>query len=376
MANYVTQCFGPPPWVYNAIVELASIPMANEHLIYNATGQGEKLNNLRGEYFDIPSSLRRKWIRKAIQREVTLRLTGQKLFQHARIPEGNIKLLWFYDWNTLGDSIMDLSQRFAFPDRITLDICMPSGPAEIFAGDLRFHRIYTRIDECPRDYDFILLHDISSTSIRVKLTRYFFKPWASMINHQQGEQYARVNFASARLEQLLNRPLKPIRPRLPQSPDVHPEQNRIAVSLGGVDARRRYLSWPQLLQAIADKVKPDQMPRFALMGSGDTAHQDLNGFSPEFLSRYADVEVDQPNLSALKAAVGRCAYFIGCDSGIMHLAEALDKPGLALFGHIKPEWRLLPESRLEPRFDPETVNNMNPNDVAADFVRVYEKGSV
>lgn len=348
--------------------------MKSGRLIYNATGQGEKLNNLRGEYFEIPPQLRRKWIRKAIQREIILYLTGQKLFQRNQIPEGPIKLLWFYDWNTLGDSIMDLSQRFAFSENITLDICMPSGPAELFAGDIRFHKIYTRIEDCPQDYDFILLHDISSTSIRVKLTRYFSKPWASMINHQQGEQYARINFTSARLGQLLGRSLKPVRPMVPEPNDAMPVANRIAIALGGGDPRRSYLRWPELLQAIVDRSSATNPPHFALMGSSAPAHKDLAGFSPEFLERYADIELDQPDLLALKKAVARCTYFVGCDSGLMHLAEALNKPGIALFGHIHPEWRLLPESRLTARFDPRTVNNIDPVDVAADFARVVQEG--
>lgn len=326
------------------------------HLIYNATGQGDKLNNLRGEYFEIPQKLRHKWIRKAIQREVILYLTGQKLFQRNRIPEGKIRLLWFYDWNTLGDSIMDLSQRLAFPPNITLDICMPSGPADLFNADPHFNKIYTNIENCPVDYDFILLHDISSTSIRIKLTRYFFKPWASMINHQQGEQYSRINFASARLEQLLSCSLKPLRPNVPLPKDVAIEPNRIAVALGGGDARRRYRRWSELLETVVARLEPSRPLRFALMGSGESAHADLETFTPEFLERYVDIELDQPDLSALKAAMGRCAYFMGCDSGLMHLAEALDKPGVALFGRIKPEWRLLPSTRLIPLFSLTTVD--------------------
>ena len=58
----------------------------------------------------------------------------------------------------------------------------------------------------------------------------------------------------------------------------------------------------------------------------------------------------------------------------MHLAEALDKPGVALFGHIRPEWRLLPESRLITRFDPRTVNNMDPEGIGAEFIRLFQKG--
>ena len=351
--------------------------MSDRHLIYNATDQGATLNNLRGEYFEIPSQLRRKWIRKAIQREATLFLTGQKGFQRERIPEGPVKLLWFYDWNTLGDSIMDLSQRFSFPERITLDICMPSGPDEIFAGDARFNQIYTRIQDCPDDYDFILLHDISSTSIRIKLTRYFFKPWASMINHQQGEQYARVNFTAARLSQLLNLPLEPIRPTVPLPRDVNAEPNRICVALGGGDPRRRYTRWPEVLQLIVEKLGPEIAPRFTLIGSGEPAQEDLNGFTQSFLEKYVDVELDLQGLTALKTAVARCTYFLGCDSGLMHLAEALNKPGVALFGHIRPEWRLLPESSLAKSFDPKTVNNMHPDWIAEEFVRTcYAKAGV
>lgn len=345
--------------------------MSDRHLIYNATDQGTTLNNLRGEYFEIPSQLRRKWIRKAIQREATLFLTGQKGFQRERIPDGPVKLLWFYDWNTLGDSIMDLSQRFSFPERIRLDICMPSGPAEIFAGDTRFNQIYTRIQDCPDDYDFILLHDISSTSIRVKLTRYFFKPWASMINHQQGEQYARVNFTAARLSQLLNLPLEPIRPMVPPPRGEYAKPNRICVALGGGDPRRRYTLWPEVLQLVAEKLGPEMAPRFTLIGSGEPAQEDLNGFSQSFLENYADVALDLPSLTALKTSVAHCAYFLGCDSGIMHLAEALNKPGVALFGHIRPEWRLLPLSRLIPGFDSKTVNNIKPDWIAEELVRVF-----
>lgn len=343
--------------------------MSDRHLIYNATDQGTTLNNLRGEYFEIPSQLRRKWIRKAVQREATLFLTGQKGFQRERIPDGPVKLLWFYDWNTLGDSIMDLSQRFSFPERITLDICMPSGPAEIFAGDTRFNQIYTRIQDCPDDYDFILLHDISSTSIRIKLTRYFFKPWASMINHQQGEQYARVNFAAARIAQLLDLRLKPIRPTVPPPGGVYVEPNRICVALGGGDPRRRYNRWPEVLQLIIEKLGPKMVPRFTLIGSGKAAKEDLIGFPPCILDNYADVALGLPSLTALKTSVAHCAYFLGCDSGLMHLAEALNKPGVALFGHIRPEWRLLPESCLAKGFDLKTVNNIHPDWIAEEFVR-------
>ena len=79
-----------------------------------------------------------------------------------------------------------------------------------------------------------------------------------------------------------------------------------------------------------------------------------------------------PNLSALQAAVLQHQYFIGCDSGLMHMAEALDKPGVALFGVIKPEWRLLESSRLVPLFDPVSVNNIPQDQIVAAFMRAIQ----
>ncbi len=342
-------------------------------LIYNAIGQGDTLNNLRGEYQALPRATQKKWLRKALKREFLLYLTGQKLLQRRRLPTGPIRMLWFYDSNPLGDSIMDLSQRFALPNDVTLDAYIPNGPAALFEGDSRFHRIYTDLKAVPRDYDFLLMHSISSTSLGTKLLHFFGTPWAATMNHQQGEQYSRVHFTAARFGQLLGYALAPIRPRLPEPKGLAGAvQRNIVVALGGEDPRRRYQFWPEVLVHIASALGPDEKPRFTLMGSGTPAKEDLAGFSPAFLEAYADLAFDLPDLAALKTAIASSGYFMGCDSGLMHLAEAYDKPGVALFGNIRPEWRLLPESRLIGLFDATNVNKLAPADVAARFLAVYQ----
>ena len=330
----------------------------NDHPIYNAYGAADYLNNLRGEFDEIPQSLRNKWVRKSRQRAWLLAITGQTLLEKQRIPADVKRILWFYDWNTLGDSIMDLSQRRYLAERFEVDICMPSGPAELFIGDAAFGRVYTNIDQCPRDYDFILLHDISSRSIGIKLRRYFSKPWASMIRHQQGEQYARGALSAFRFAQLLGDPgLKPLRPTL-ASPCPHNSAHgiRIAIALGGGDPRRRYDCWPELLVQIQQQL-PEAIPlKFVLIGAGQAAQEDLDGFSTEFLAAHCEIHQDLPNLRELRDVMCSATHFIGCDSGLMHLAEALDKPGVALFGHIRPEWRLLPNSRLTALFSNRSVD--------------------
>lgn len=346
----------------------------NYHRIYNAYGAGDYLNNLRGEFEEIPAALRNKWVRKSRQRAWLLALTGQSLLERQTIPAGARKILWFYDWNTLGDSIMDLSQRQYLADRYEVDICMPSGPAELFAADRAFGNVYTDINQCPQDYDFILLHDISSRSIGIKLRRYLMKPWASMIRHQQGEQYARTALSAYRFSQLLEYPcLVPLRPTL-SSHCLHTNSAiRIAVALGGGDPRRSYNRWPDVLTLIQQALPTENSLKFVLIGSGTSAHEDLKSFSTDFLVNNCEIRLDLPNLLALSDVMCEATHFLGCDSGLMHLAEALDKPGVALFGHIRPEWRLLPNSRLIKQFDPATVNNMSPADIASCFIKLIEQ---
>lgn len=341
------------------------------HPIFNAYGAGDYLNNLRGEFHEIPRSLRSKWIRKSRLRTWLLAITGQTCLEKRRIPMGVKRILWFYDWNTLGDSIMDLSQRQYLSDYFEVDICMPSGPAELFKGDAAFAHVYTRIDQCPDDYDFILLHDISSRSIGIKLRKYFFKPWASMIRHQQGEQYARSALSALRFSQLLGQKLSPRPPSVNDDglSDIQATPGSVAVALGGGDPRRRINDWPKLLKSLVEAHEARGLPiRFTLMGSGDEAQKDLEKFDPGFLDSYCRLALNQPGLTTLKYVMAENERFIGCDSGLMHLAEALGKQGVALFGHIRPEWRLLPTSRLNAIFAPKTVNTIPTQDIVNAFM--------
>ncbi len=359
------------------------------HPIYNALAVGgrmigDHMNNLRGEYAALPSAMRRKWYRRYLIRRIVLLLTGQAMLQRKTIPSETRRMLWIYDWSTIGDAIMDLSQRFAIPANITIDVCMPYGAAALFEGDERFNHIYRDIRDCPDNYDFILLHDIGPRSIRFKLAHFFSTPWASTLNYQHGEQYARLHFSAWRFEQLLNDVIAPLhaplhlplhRPRISRRgiETVVPHTGVIAVALGSIDARRQFRRWASLLTALRDLGMTRNLPfRFMLIGSGAPAREDLAQLPTPFVEQCCDVQFDLPNLMLLKQQLARAQFFLGCDSGLMHMAEALDVPGIGLFGGIKPEWRLLPSSQIMPLYSSENVNEIAIPDIVSAFTGLLD----
>lgn len=304
-----------------------------------------------------------KQLKQILKHELLLYITGQKWRQVARIPSIPQRILWVYDWNDgIGDSIIGLSQRFKFPSEITVDLCITKGPAELFQGDTIFRRIYQRIEECPPDYDFILLQRLGSASIRCKLRHYPRQPFAVMVNRPDGEPHdAFFDFVALRMAQLFGSPTQsPTPPRI--SPAVTagiiPQAGRIAVVLGGWDGgarwkegRRRWRDLPGLLATVVQNW-PEELPgpHFALIGSGPSAQEDLASIPPDFVDRYCTIRLGLPNLAEAAREIQRSTLFLGADGGLMHIAAALGKPGVALFAEIRPEWFLLPNNPLTPLY--------------------------
>lgn len=320
-----------------------------------------------------------KKIKKTLKHELFLYATGQKQHQVNRIPPNAQRILWVYDWNDgIGDSIIGLSQRFKFPPEVIVDLCITKGPAELFRGDTIFSHIYQRIEECPPNYDFILLQRLGSASIKRKLHNYPRHPFAVMANQPDGEPNdAFFEFAACRMAQLLGSPSQsPTPPRISPTvtANVISQSGHIAVALGGRDGRRRWRDWPGLLDALVRDWPPTApQPHFVLIGNGPSARDDLAALPAGFVERHCTVRLDLPDLAEAAREIQRCALFIGADGGLMHIAAALDKPGVALFAEIRPEWRLLPSNPLTPLYTPGAMADIPPAEIAATFIAAVQR---
>lgn len=372
-----------PPSIADRIIFSVYSTLVNrfwsQHPIYDPLGVGSHMNDLKKEFLDAPLEEKIKQLKRALKRELVLYLTGQKWRQADRIPSTVKNILWVFDWPTLGDSIMDLSQRFALPASISVDLCITHdhGQADLFEGDRCFNRVFRDIKDCPKTYDFIIFDRISPANTRLKVRYFPCVPFATLMEHQNGERYARNEFSALRLAQLLGSPGQPtFPPRIsPAVTDgIVPQAGRIAVALGGRDGRRRWRDWPGLLDALVRDWPPTTPPpRFVLIGNGPSARDDLAALPAGFLERHCTVRLDLPDLAEAAREIQRCALFLGADGGLMHIAAALDKPGVALFAEIRPEWRLLPGNPLTPIYTPGAMADIPPAEIAATFISTVQR---
>lgn len=322
-------------------------------------------NALREEFDGWPIARRRQLMRKCVQRELLIALTGQGRRRVERVPAGVRRVLWHYTWTTLGDSVMDLAPRTLLPPEVELELLICPMLAPLFEHDARFARVHTTPEQCQGPYDFLLLHHFSTDALAVK--RRFFRdvPFASMIGHLAGEMFARLQFADHRLRHLFGLPPGPTAAptlTLPAGPRWDRAHMHVAVSLGARDERRRYGAWyPTLAQVVARWPQGVPPPRFHLFGTAN-ARPDLASIPEGWLQQHAVNHVEQLSLLDALRYHGTCDAFLGIDSGPMHVAAALRQPGVALFTAVNPAYRLLPDSSIEP------VTEASPEALAQAFV--------
>lgn len=339
--------------------------------IYRLPFAADIPNDLQREYRALPWSRRFTLVRKAWSREMMLLAAGQRRLRNETIPSNTRRLLWIYSWTTIGDAIMDLSQRAFLPPHIEVDLCIAPHLADLFQGDTRFGTVYRSVQDCRNDYDFILLQNANTPALKAKFQHFPDTPFNTLFGHLYGECFSRIDFVARRLGQLSARQVdKPVLPslRLNDVSTVLPHGYRIAVALGGRDQRRMGADWSSILPAIVDAWSDDAMPPvFVLLGDG-SAMADMAAICPAFLSRHCEVHANRLSLRATATAIRDCDAFLGTDGGLMHVALAFDKPGLGLFTQIRPEWRMHPDARMESHFQMEPLSTLVPHAVAQRFL--------
>lgn len=111
--------------------------------------------------------------------------------------------------------------------------------------------------------------------------------------------------------------------------------DRFVVLSPGASRRRQTKTWEETRWAtLARHLYADCGLTPVLVGGADC--RDLNGCIAAALAGNVVDLTGTLGLRALCAVLGRAALFVGIDSGVMHLASALDVPVVGLFGPTDP----------------------------------------
>ncbi|SOE68941.1 Glycosyltransferase family 9 (heptosyltransferase) [Burkholderia sp. OK233] len=287
----------------------------------------------------------------SVKRIALMLLSGQQLLIANAAPQKVKKILWYYDWATIGDSIMDLSQRLLIDPCISIDLCMPHGPAELFVRDARFRRVSRSLDDCDARYDMVIVQSLTTKTILKKIQYHPFTPWFSIMGHRRGENFSRIQLSYEQITRVFKSTHEsgPIAPTLTISDQGagSAEMFTIAVAVGGGDKRRTYENWAMLIKQISSSwPKEAPSPRFILLGTGEIALDTVRAVRDDIACGHVESHVDLPNIAAAAELIKQSSFFIGADGGLMHIAAALGKPGVAIFCQIKPEWRLHSQSTI------------------------------
>lgn len=312
---------------------------------------------------------------RVLKRYLLLCRYGQAGLLREQLPPAPARILWLNPSSTsIGDSLMELAGRKLLHPGYKIDLFTDRWNAPLYQHDQYFGQVFTdpaQID--PAAYDFVLL-DLSNTrSIRFKHQYCLLLPFASLQGYFYGPDFNRLMFSVFRIHQLLGYPFDEAGLQaylrlslfLPDDlPALQPKKTllRLAVAIGGVDPIRTYTHWGEVFTALWQRYGADL--EIVLLGSAngrDHAQQLMAEFSQQAIVN----QVEELNLIKTAKAISQCDFFLGADGGLMHIAAALNCPGIGLFGFFRPELRLSPDSVINSVFAENKVDDCPVDDIVA-----------
>ena len=201
---------------------------------------------------------------RAFRRELVYGLSGQERYRIDRLCDGCRRGLWMYfGVPQIGDALMDLAPRSLFADAgVEVDLVTDPNLTDLFRADPWFAKVLPGPSAIGNaTYDFVIVPSHKHRSLKMKQRHLPRQPWFSVHARFTGPEFHRAEFAARRLADFL---------RLAPAPDTfawHARQklgggsgggselpqlapNTIALALGGVQAKRTYSHWPEVVRTL------------------------------------------------------------------------------------------------------------------------------
>ncbi|KVA72230.1 heptosyltransferase [Burkholderia ubonensis] len=292
-----------------------------------------------------------KIAKKFLHRRLSLAAGGQLALARPTLPR-DARILWLYTGKSnFGDATMDMAGRSLLRGAgMSIDLLTLPKLRPLFEEDDVFSNVFDRVDDAlKRDYDAILLNEFNFPSIRLKKQHFRRLPFASLFGYFYGPDRNQTQFSFAAINHIFELGLTPAYLRDIAKPYLHsnvstersvdaivPDTRYMCIAVGGIDPRRTYERWTELLSALDDATDIDVPPTIVLLGAPNGAD------AAEAICRHTYARFDirstvgQLSLLQSRAMVARSAVFVGCDGGMMHVAHSTDVGSVTLFAHIEP----------------------------------------
>ena len=326
--------------------------------------------------FDIPNYtqefLEKKTLIKSkakyIKRYLYIQLKGQNFCEIYNILPEHKEILWInISAPSLGDSLMDLSSRIMLKDR-KVDLFTDNKNADLYKDDFIFSTVYTDKKQVDKNkYDLVIIDSYSTRSIDFKVKIAHLTPFVGMFGYYNGPEVNRVLFSFHQMNNLsgyvkneneLNEiartsiSISSADQKLIQQVEL--PFSFIAIVIGGEWNYRTYNKWDCVIEKLISK---DNNINIILIGSGnakDSAKVIFDKFSNHnVINCVAKFTFKQTSQIIKQAQILLC-----CDGGLMHSANAVNTPIVALFAKLTDQMQLTESICAFSLYDKNNVNNI------------------
>jgi ADP-heptose:LPS heptosyltransferase len=314
---------------------------------------------------------------KYLKRYLYIILKRQNKLEINQILAIHNSILWInLSAPSIGDSLMDLSNRVLIKDR-KIDLFSDKKNSHLFFNDEIFKNIYTHTDEIKSNqYDLVVLDSFSTRSIKIKAKVAPLTPFIGMFGYYNGPEVNRVLFGFHRMNQLLGYKMSEdeINSSSKVSLSISEEdcqivknfklpQNYISIAIGGEWDYRTYNKWGEVITCL---INGDVNLKIALVGSSNALK-----VSEELLEKISSNNifncVNKFSFMQTAEIINKSKLLICCDGGLMHAANSSHTPILPLFARLTPAMQLTDCIISFSLYDKEDVNNIEVKNILKSF---------
>jgi heptosyltransferase-2 len=285
---------------------------------------------------------------------------------------------------------MELScRKLLLGQGLRLDLLTLPKLAPLFLEDEVFQRVHTDPTAVnPDDYDVVLLQEYNHPSLRL-LQRHFRQlPYACLFRYFYGPARNQTSFGFHAANRLFGLGLSPSEVDLCCAPyltvsaatresvrEFLPSNPFVALALGGIDPRRTYSRWAEVLAAAGQMhLSEGRAPlNVVLLGSDNGVAMQEHLLAAPPAGIHLTPLVGRLAILQSQAVAGLAAAFVGCDGGLMHLAHSSGVPSVTIFAAGEPPAMFLsPAYPSEPLYSTDSADQISPEAIVSALIRIRD----